>query len=530
MRNWVNTALSIALVLGIGMVARRVALSAWDSVVRYQPPYHSPARLPAGPRLVQRVILVTIDGLRLDTSRRLPFLNELRRRGAGGVVLAGEPSLSNPGRAALATGAWADIHGITSNFAVRRVGVDSVFSLAHTAGLKTATAGSRFWYRTFQPWVDEFLRSSGEPQPASPAELQAWQHDECDRKLKFLRSAQFDFAVVDYVAGDIASHDFGARSAAAEDVHRITDECVRDLAASQNLCQTTLIVLADHGHIDRGGHGGNEPEVVAAPLVLAGGPVRAGAKIEARQIDIAPTICALLGLPLPSTSQGRVLLDALQLDTADRKALEAQQDQQQQGFARYQRGLLGGNQAQAARAARFRRLPACLGLGAILVLLLTWLVRFVLRTPGERVLAVGGVAAFYAAYYLLFKLQGLGYSLSTVNKEEYLESFFLADMLVAAAALLLTTFLIGVLSGQGSARLAAAVTLLVSLSLAAQVLGVHWYHGLWMGRWLPNFNWLFKTYLDLLALFGLCFALWGTLLAHWMGAWLRRAGRTTAPA
>ena len=43
----------------------------------------------------------------------------------------------------------------------------------------------------------------------------------------------------------------------------------------------------------------------------ASGPAPAGA---ARQVDVAPTLSALLGLAVPSSNQGRPLLDALALE------------------------------------------------------------------------------------------------------------------------------------------------------------------------------------------------------------------------
>ena len=43
---------------------------------------------PHTPRLARRVFLVIVDGLRLDKSYQLPFLDELRRRGVDGEATA----------------------------------------------------------------------------------------------------------------------------------------------------------------------------------------------------------------------------------------------------------------------------------------------------------------------------------------------------------------------------------------------------------------------------------------------------------
>jgi predicted AlkP superfamily phosphohydrolase/phosphomutase len=63
----------------------------------------------------------------------------------------------------------------------------------------------------------------------------------------------------------------------------------------------------------RGAHGVNpeRPEMLAS-FVVAGPGVAAGAKLGAiRQIDIAPTLCALLGISPPAQATGRVLTGAL---------------------------------------------------------------------------------------------------------------------------------------------------------------------------------------------------------------------------
>lgn len=51
---------------------------------------------------------------------------------------------------------------------------------------------------------------------------------------------------------------------------------------------------------------------LAGVLIAAGGPIRRGAKVEAGVRDIAPTVLALLGLPIPRDMEGRVLKEILE--------------------------------------------------------------------------------------------------------------------------------------------------------------------------------------------------------------------------
>ena len=522
MRDWGPIITCTLVVLAMAWWGYQIAASAWDSVVHYRTPYRFHPRLPAAETLVPRVILVTIDGLRLDASRQLSFLNELQQRGAHGHAEVGVPSLSYPGRAVLATGAWAEVHGITSNFALQPVEADSVFSLARAAGLRTATAGSKLWVRGFGPHLDVLLPVAKEPKFVPPAELLDWQESRCVEGLEFVRSTEFNFLAIDWTAGDTASHDFGPLSPAAREVYGVIDDCLRKLVASQDLSQTVIIVTADHGHLDRGGHGGSEPEVLEVPLVLVGGPVRRGAQLQAEQVDVAPTICALLGLPFPATNEGRVLFGALQLDSSLRDRLLRLQKNQSRAFALIRRGVLAGTQEQAMDRLRRVRGPIAKRISLGLLFLLAWLSVGVFRTPSEWRGALGALVAFYLTYSLLLERFGLSYSLSAVNRDEYLEWFLLKNVILAGAALLAAAFAMGLISGRAGLRLSTATTLLISLSLAAQVLWVYWSYGLWMTQWVPDLNVMFKTYLYLLAFTGISVAMFATPLATWAGARLRR--------
>ena len=81
-----------------------------------------------------------------------------------------------------------------------------------------------------------------------------------------------------------------------------------DDAAPEDL----IVVASDHGHdLDGSAHRSGP----AAILVMAGGPVRPGAKVEpATSYDLAPTILHAMGLPVSSQFSGRVLTEIFRED------------------------------------------------------------------------------------------------------------------------------------------------------------------------------------------------------------------------
>src|SRR5262245_15471314 len=257
------------------------------AVLAAPPPAGSPA-----PRLARRVVWVLIDGLRLDASRHMPTLNRLRSEGDDVAARSEFPTFTLPNVVAQASGLEPAASGVRSNDYVGAVPLDSIFQRAKLAGLTTSyttTAGSAVGiHRLFAPWLDEI--HFGGPITGAPSGTLALVH------LNFT---------------DRAGHEYGATSpeyaAAVERSDAIVASIARDLDPERD----ALVVTSDHGHLDRGGHGGVEPEVVHIPLVFWGAgvpprPPREGAS----GCDVGPTIVHLLGLPPLRHATGRSLIGA----------------------------------------------------------------------------------------------------------------------------------------------------------------------------------------------------------------------------
>ena len=95
-----------------------------------------------------------------------------------------------------------------------------------------------------------------------------------------------------------------------------------EIAATLDLSQDTLFVASDHGQIDRGGHGGQDPITLVEPWVLAGAGVKSGSYGDVQQVNVAPTLAALLGANIPASAQGRVRTEMLTLNPEQAAAIE----------------------------------------------------------------------------------------------------------------------------------------------------------------------------------------------------------------
>ena len=350
----------------------------------------------------------------------------LAKCGASGSLRVALPSLSNPARAALVTGAWPEVSGVTNNSSFEAPPIQSLFSLARQEGIETAVVGTRFWPRAFGEQIDVFHAFARQPKSTEAEDLIAWQSGACDDVLDHLGASEAGLRVVGLLAGDEAGHEFGGESEGYRAVTAAVDQCVGRLADRLGH-DATLVAVADHGHVDRwghGGHGGEEPEVLYAPFVMAGQGVRRGDPLEAELVDIAPTVSMLLGLPIPANNQGRVLWGALDVQTDTAVRLRRLEDAQREALAAHM-----PDRAASLAALRARRLPVSLVASA-------WFLGLVIGVSRSQRFGayLAATAVFAVVYYLFFFVFQLGYSISSVVRQEYLNSFFARDVLAAVLA------------------------------------------------------------------------------------------------
>jgi len=484
-----------------------------DSVYLYRSPLHSTPPAPAEPlgaAATPRVVFVLIDALREDTSLKpdvMPFLNELRGRGAVATIHSRPPSYSQPGYSTLLTGAWPDLSdGPTINLDYAEIPTwtqDDLVSAARRAGLKTAVSGY-YWFERLIPQgaADASFYTPGEDAAADRAVV--------DAALPWLKADDHPFVLIHIDQVDYAGHHEGGPADPRWDAAaRRADDLLREIAATLDLSKDTLFVASDHGQIDRGGHGGQDPITLVEPWVLAGAGVKPGSYGDVQQVDVAPTLAALLGVNIPASAQGRVRTEMLALApeqlTAVAQATNAQQGTLAQAYAQaigrqvtVEPGgdVVAATQAamDAALAARLRteRLPRALL--ALLLALAPAIVLFLRRGRTVARLLAGAVL-----YIVLFNLRyallaGRTYSLSSVTSSGDLISFVAITGLIAfALSWLATAFPLRTFrSAPGrAAGLTVALALVTVYLLALPILWSYALNGLFVTWALPDFGSLF---------------------------------------
>lgn len=416
------------------------------------------ASAPAFAPLSRRVVVLVIDGLGEDHSHGLPVLDELRRLGLSAVATSHLPSLSRPNYVSILTGAPPVHSGVRSNAYGWEVPLDSVLHRVRATARQTAFVtdvapgfGAMFSRQLSEavatPWSGGWVRAG-------------------------LLALERRYPLVVLIPGgvDNAGHEHGAASEAYGQAARLIDRQLGELLGALDLTRDTVLVTADHGHTAAGGHGGDEPEVMRVPLVMAGAGVRRGAAIEApRLVDLAPTIAALLGTPPPRHALGRCLVEALAMPPMQQRALRSADRARRAAIERWLAAEPGAAPASGPAPGDERPLLDRAFASAALALLLLFIVRVAERQRlvhvDRRVLTIA-VASPLAAVAVLLAGAGGELSLSTLaNRAEGTRALLLA---AAAVVAFHTAGALWVLRARPlRQRLAAANALaLISLSLA----------------------------------------------------------------
>ena len=475
----------ILALLGLAVLAYFWATGLFASLEAYRSPLHSNPPAPGeslGQPAARRVVFVLIDALRTDTAQNaavMPVLDQLRQQGASATVHSRPPSFSEPGYAVLLTGAWPELSdGPAVNLDYEDIPTltqDNLFSAARRAGLKTAVSGY-YWFEKLIPQdaVDSSFYTPGEDQAADQAVV--------DAALPWLADPNIQLVLIHIDQVDYAGHHEGGPLAPGWNAAASrADALLGEIAARLDLTQDTLLVTSDHGQIDAGGHGGDDPVTLAEPFVLVGAGVKPGAYPDIQMVDIAPTLAALLGANLPASAQGRVLQEMLDLpaDTyaALPRAAHLQQSALLQAYSKsmgvpapvvngadvaaYQSAL---EEIREARAAR-ERLPRAV-LAAIIGLIPT--VVLVLKRRSGSAWYLGGAILFQLLFHFRYTvLDGKVYSLSSITGET---DFIVYVAVTGAAALAICWAVVMIPSGMLRRGPRAAAQSVLTLALVCAYL------------------------------------------------------------
>lgn len=542
-------ALILVLLAGLSFYSQGLVKRAFDACVNYRSPYLF--AMPPGegtPGLTAQAVLIVVDGLRADTALTMRAVQTLRDKGAAATLITGQPSLSVPGAANIESGTLQEIHGVTTNWYKGELKVDTIFAAAQRAGLTWFGADgdsyARFGQVTASPARGEW-RSFTEMSP------EAYDRAVFEAGLAAVKAGT-NLVFMHFSATDEMAHAHGANSDQYRQAAATIDGYLGQIVDLTLARGGTVLITADHGHIASGGHGGGESAVTHVLLALAGAGVRSaqpGAQeLIASQADLAPTVAALIGAPVPSSATGQILYQLLQEPAGGWSARAVREAERQTVFTdqylvalkaeplpperrdelkRLKDGLQAGHDvfaaaqeytaALAATRAEARAHAMTAGrVGRIPLTVLLALLPLVLFVPLWRgklfSRAVLSSLVYFIVYnFLYFVVHGYRWSFSAFNSEDLMGKFFNGRLFEAAAGALLAALALGLMARRAQrgglaltwvdlAEGAAVTSLSVAYLLGLQALAFYLIWDVRFPFYLPNFTAGFKFYMDMLQL------------------------------
>lgn len=281
-------------------------------------PTLTPTLTPTPKPNVQRVLIVSFDGLRPDAID-LAFMTNLQGlEQAGAYSLTAQtiyPSSTLPAHSSMLTGLCPSKHMVTWNDYIPENGFaqgTDLFDLAHAAGLRTVFITGK-----------EKLRQITEP---ASTDVFWWVNDRdlivAQRAAPYITEG-FGLMFVHFATVDDMGHSYGWLSPQQLNVAWRGDEALKillDALDAAGLRDSTLIIVsADHGGHDTT-HGSSMPEDMTIPWIISGPGVQPKQLTSPiNTTDTAATAAWALGLSQPPEWDGRPVFEAFGLpDPAER--------------------------------------------------------------------------------------------------------------------------------------------------------------------------------------------------------------------
>ncbi|KAL5753336.1 hypothetical protein ACOSP7_023511 [Xanthoceras sorbifolium] len=298
------------------------------------------------PPSFDRLILMVIDGLpaefvlgkdgkppRKAFVEAMPYTQSLLASGkaTGYHAKAAPPTVTMPRLKAIVSGAIAGFLDVAFNFNTQALLDDNLLGQFFSIGWKMVMLGDETWLKLF-PGL--FMRHDG------VSSFFVKDTVEVDRNVSRhleneLSRDDWNLLVLHFLGLDHVGHVGGRNSVLMAPKLTEMDKIVKMIHTSTILTQendqghTLLMVVSDHGMTENGNHGGSSFEETDSLALFIGlnnhvSDYASVTQNTVRQVDIAPTLALLLGVPIPKNSVGVMISETFDLlkDDHQLRALE----------------------------------------------------------------------------------------------------------------------------------------------------------------------------------------------------------------
>ena len=270
---------------------------------------------PSPSESIQRVIIITFDGMRADAVEAVPMTNLMALMQAGAYTLKARTinyAVTLPAHASMLSGMCQSKHGVDwdvpTYYKGYSKGVD-IYDLAHAAGLRTVMIVNK-----------EKMRQLAEPETTDVYKLVYGIESTIMNTAIEQISSGFDLMFIHFGSADDRGHKYGWMSGTQWKALRNIDATIPQLFAALDQYgirdSTLLVITSDHGgHDDT--HVGNRIEDLLIPWVAYGPGVQPKQLTNPVSImDTASTVAYALELPIQPEWDGLPVYEAFGLPSS----------------------------------------------------------------------------------------------------------------------------------------------------------------------------------------------------------------------
>ncbi|XP_037453717.1 GPI ethanolamine phosphate transferase 2-like isoform X1 [Triticum dicoccoides] len=292
------------------------------------------------PHVYDRLVLMVIDGLPAEfvlgrggkppakeMMESMPYTQSLLAdcRAVGYHAKAAPPTVTMPRLKAMVSGAIGGFLDVALNFNTQAFLDDNLLDQLHTVGYKLVMLGDETWIKLF-PTL--FYRQDGVSsfyvKDTVEVDFNVSRHLESE-----LAAKDWDALILHYLGLDHVGHIGGRQSNLMTPKLKEMDDVIRRIHAAvksiqDNSHRTLLVVVSDHGMTEVGNHGGSSYEETDSLTLFIGHSVESSycspyEQKEALQVDLAPTLALLFGIPIPKNNIGVLLPELFNSLTDEQK-------------------------------------------------------------------------------------------------------------------------------------------------------------------------------------------------------------------
>ncbi|CAK78303.1 unnamed protein product (macronuclear) [Paramecium tetraurelia] len=284
------------------------------------------------------VVLIVIDSFRMDLAVSYNF-NFIQQRKSDPqslifLSLAETPSVTGPRIQTMTTGNFAPLTKVLDNFHDSEIVEDSFIHQAKMGGKKTLFIGDNNWLGLYP---NEFTQAH----PLNKMRVNSQAMYVVDKKFEKLFhqnfNQKFDLTVIHFLGIDYVAHEYNRivqNKILDEQLEQLSDIITRIYQRLSN--DTTLIITGDHGMLNDGNHGGNSSLETNTVFFVT----KKNAHYDKyfmkkfdgfrddyettaiKQVDIAPTLAKLIGVPIPFSNIGMIIPEIFPSDIVNDYCVE----------------------------------------------------------------------------------------------------------------------------------------------------------------------------------------------------------------